>query len=72
MASPGQNEGDEEVIFDDAQTVITQNAMLMKSVIENGSLRDALKHSSAMIKQLSNPMLCPKSYYVLCSSCCKM
>jgi len=60
------NEADQETLLDEAQTNIGHCAGLLKSMIESGSLRDALKHASGIIKELSNPRLTPKLYYILC------
>jgi vacuolar protein sorting-associated protein 35 len=60
------NESDQEILLDEVQTNIGHHAGLLKSVIENGSLRDALKHASGMVKEIGNPRLIPKFYYILC------
>lgn len=57
---------DQEELLDEAQTRATQNASLMKSALETGSLKDALKYADEMLSELRASKLSPKYYYMLC------
>ncbi len=57
---------DQEVLLDDAQTNVVRNSALMKTSLENGNLREALRYASAMVGELKNPQLSPRFYYILC------
>ncbi len=47
-------------------TVVRQQAFYMKKALDHNSLREALKHSSAMLCELKTSLLSPRNYFNLC------
>ena len=45
--------------------VVRQQAFYMKRALDQNSLRDALKHSSAMLCELRTSLLSPRNYFNL-------
>jgi len=58
---------DPQLIFEEAQTNITHNNLLMIEAIEAKNLNDTLKYAEAVTKELRNPMLELKHYYIICN-----
>ena len=59
---------DQEVLLDELQTRASQAAALMKKSLESGNVRDGIKYADEMLKELGNPFISPKFYYVLCTT----
>lgn len=59
-------EEDQEKFLDEHMTVVRQQAYYMKKSLDHNSLRDALKHSSAMLCELKTSLLSPRNYFNLC------
>ena len=57
---------DEEAFLDNSITIVREQAYYMKKALEQGSLREALKHSSNMLCELRTGKLSPRSYFSLC------
>lgn len=51
--------------MEDHQTVVRQQAFYMKKALDQNSLREALKHSSAMLCELRTSLLSPRNYFTL-------
>ena len=47
-------------------TVVKQQCFYMKKALDHNSLREALKHSSAMLCELKTSLLSPRNYFNLC------
>lgn len=58
-------EDDQEKHLEDHQTVVRQQAFYMKKALDQNSLREALKHSSAMLCELRTSLLSPRNYFTL-------
>lgn len=52
--------------MDEHTTVVRQQAFYMKKALDHNSLREALKHSSAMLCELKTSLLSPRNYFQLC------
>jgi vacuolar protein sorting-associated protein 35 len=59
-------EEDQERFLDEHTTVVRQQAFYMKKALDHNSLREALKHSSAMLCELKTSLLSPRNYFQLC------
>ncbi len=59
-------EEDQEKFLDEHMTVVRQQAFYMKKALDHNSLREALKHSSAMLCELKTSLLSPRNYFNLC------
>jgi vacuolar protein sorting-associated protein 35 len=57
---------DQEGYLDNASTIVKEQAYYMKKALDQGQLRDALKHASNMLCGLRTNMLSPKNYFMLC------
>lgn len=57
---------DEEGVLDNATTVVREQAHYMKKALDQGQLRDALKHASNMLSELRTGDLGPRNYFMLC------
>ena len=66
MLKKSKEDLDLELVFDDAQINVTHNAALMTSSLNDGKLKEALKYASGLIKELGNPLLTVKYYYIIC------
>lgn len=62
-------EEDQERFLEEHTTVVRQQAFYMKKALDQGSLREALKHSSAMLCELKTSLLSPRNYFQLCKIC---
>ncbi len=60
-------EEDQERFLDEHTTVVRQQAFYMKKALDQNSLREALKHSSAMLCELKTSLLSPRNYFQLCN-----
>jgi len=49
---------------------VKQHAFYMKRAIDEGNLKDALKHSAAMLSELRTSQLSPQMYYALYMNAC--
>lgn len=56
---------DQKKLLDECIFVVKEQSFYMKQSLENGSLRDTLKHASNMLCELRTSMLSPKYYYEL-------
>lgn len=54
---------DQERFLDEHTTVVRQQAYYMKKALDQNSLREALKHSSAMLSELKTSLLSPRNYF---------
>ena len=61
-------EEDQEKFLDEHTTVVRQQAFYMKKALDHNNLREALKHSSAMLCELKTSLLSPRNYFNLCKS----
>jgi vacuolar protein sorting-associated protein 35 len=57
---------DQERFLEEHTTVVRQQAFYMKKALDQNSLREALKHSSAMLCELKTSLLSPRNYFQLC------
>jgi vacuolar protein sorting-associated protein 35 len=57
---------DQDKHLDAHMTVVKQPAFYMKKALDHNSLREALKHSSAMLCELRTSLLSPRNYFNLC------
>ena len=62
-------EEDQDRFLEEHTTVVRQQAFYMKKALDNSSLREALKHSSAMLCELKTSLLSPRNYFQLCKCC---
>lgn len=56
---------DQKRLLDECIFVVKEQSFYMKQSLENGSLRDTLKHASNMLCELRTSLLSPKHYYEL-------
>ena len=54
----------------EATAAVKQHAFYMKRAIDEGNLKDALKHSAAMLSELRTNQLSPQMYYALYMTAC--
>lgn len=54
----------------EATMSVKQHAFYMKRAIDEGNLKDALKHSAAMLSELRTSQLSPQMYYALYMNAC--
>lgn len=59
-------EEDQDRFLDEHQNVVRNQAFYMKKALDQNSLREALKHSSAMLCELKTSLLTPRNYFQLC------
>lgn len=59
-------EEDQDRFLDEHQNVVRNQAFYMKKALDSNSLREALKHSSAMLCELKTSLLTPRNYFQLC------
>ncbi|SBT76987.1 vacuolar protein sorting-associated protein 35, putative [Plasmodium ovale] len=59
------NAVDQKRFLDECTFVVKEQSFYMKQALENGSLRDTLKHASNMLCELRTSHLSPKYYYEL-------
>ena len=62
-------EEDQDRFLEEHTTVVCQQALYMKKALDSLSLREALKHSSAMLCELKTSLLSPRNYFQLCKFC---
>ncbi|CAD2103616.1 vacuolar protein sorting-associated protein 35, putative [Plasmodium vinckei] len=56
---------DQKRLLDECIFVVKEQSFFMKQALDNGSLRDTLKHASNMLCELKTTELSPKYYYEL-------
>ncbi|GAW80876.1 vacuolar protein sorting-associated protein 35 [Plasmodium gonderi] len=56
---------DQKKFLDECIFIVKEQSFYMKQALENGSLRDTLKHASNMLCELRTSQLSPKYYYEL-------
>ncbi|CAA9988129.1 vacuolar protein sorting-associated protein 35, putative [Plasmodium knowlesi strain H] len=56
---------DQKKFLDECIFIVKEQSFYMKQAVENGSLRDTLKHASNMLCELRTSQLSPKYYYEL-------
>ena len=54
----------------ESTAAVKQHAFYMKRAIDEGNLKDALKHSAAMLSELRTSQLSPQMYYALYMTAC--
>ena len=59
------NEDDQDKYLEEASQNVKQQAFYMKRAMDNNDLKQALKFSSEMLRELRTALLTPKNYYEL-------
>lgn len=53
----------QEAILEQHIDVVRQQAFLMKKSLDQGNLKEALKHSSTMLSEMKTSELTPQNYF---------